>query len=447
MNDFREWLSDNLRYILLIAGVLLVLVGLFFGVRSLSGIYRSQGEDEASSKEILTLSADSSIVPQVSTAEPVLTGTLEENAVPEVTALMKKYYEALSKQDIAGVMAVVDELPDSEAAPISSSTTEYSNIRVFTKPGPDEDSYVVYTRYNYKNAGQEDAYPGLTESFVRKDKSGAFKIIYSGLDEATSKYIAKITAEDDVQALISEVKAEYAAAKKAAEKKAAAESSAEAAAGESSAEEAETETKAEDKDNDKDKDKDKAGTESEGDLPDLPESEEDYQKEKEDSLPEEPDTEEETESEAEPESITEGIGTVLSNVNVRSEPDKDSDRLGSIPEGSEVEVTAESSNGWRYVRYGDVEGYISNNYLDYEGSEDSDGEEDGSEEEEDDYEHSGTIISSVNIRSGPGFDYGVIGEVSGGSTVTVYGENEKGWWHISTGSQEGYVGQSYISVS
>ena len=36
MDDFREWLSDNLRYFMLGFGILAVVLILFFGVRSVS---------------------------------------------------------------------------------------------------------------------------------------------------------------------------------------------------------------------------------------------------------------------------------------------------------------------------------------------------------------------------------------------------------------------------
>ena len=37
LDNFREWLSDNLRYILLGLAILVVLLVLFFGVRAVTG--------------------------------------------------------------------------------------------------------------------------------------------------------------------------------------------------------------------------------------------------------------------------------------------------------------------------------------------------------------------------------------------------------------------------
>lgn len=448
-SNFREWLSDNLRYILLIAGVLAVLVGLFFGVRAISGRL-SGGQEPKTSREIVTLNPDSVIATVVSVVEtPVLdapsSDALQENAVPEITQLMTQYYDALGRQDLAAVKTLTDTLPESEAAHISSSTAVYSDIRVYTKPGPDTSSYVVYTRYSYKDVGQPAFYPGLTESFVRHFGNAGYKLVFSELDDATKEYIADVTAGEDVQALINEVKIEYNAAKKAAEE-AAANVAAAAQATQSGAQPvleadgADTVVTANTGGNTgtsgSSKVQGEAGT-----------------------------------ADASVSSSTRGTydgstGIVLDNVNIRSGPDRESEKIGTVPEGSEVEVSSTTENGWRLIRYDDMEGYIAGNYLEHDGDDeeespveeenvltpdedrngDSEGD-DGEEEYADDSEHVGVIRSDVNIRSGAGYDYNVIDTVPGGATVTVYGSNEHGWWHISTGDTEGYVGQSYIDVS
>ena len=52
---FREWLSDNLRYILLGLGILIAAVLIFFGIRSLTSVM--EGSDN--SKSISQTSSDS----------------------------------------------------------------------------------------------------------------------------------------------------------------------------------------------------------------------------------------------------------------------------------------------------------------------------------------------------------------------------------------------------
>ena len=46
MDDFREWLSDNLRYFMLGFGILAVVLILFFGVRFISSKFENQKTTE-----------------------------------------------------------------------------------------------------------------------------------------------------------------------------------------------------------------------------------------------------------------------------------------------------------------------------------------------------------------------------------------------------------------
>ena len=45
MDDFREWLSDNLRYFMLGGGILLVVLVLFFGIRACTKLRKGDSGD------------------------------------------------------------------------------------------------------------------------------------------------------------------------------------------------------------------------------------------------------------------------------------------------------------------------------------------------------------------------------------------------------------------
>jgi len=58
----------------------------------------------------------------------------------------------------------------------------------------------------------------------------------------------------------------------------------------------------------------------------------------------------------------------------------------------------------------------------------------------------GTVTASaLNFRSGPGTNYGVIGSLSYGTTVSVLGGSGQ-WWQISAQGKTGYVSSEYLSV-
>lgn len=56
-----------------------------------------------------------------------------------------------------------------------------------------------------------------------------------------------------------------------------------------------------------------------------------------------------------------------------------------------------------------------------------------------------TSVAKLNVRSGPSTSYGVVANLSRGSTVMLYGKSN-GWWHIGlSGGKSGYCSASYIN--
>ncbi len=58
-----------------------------------------------------------------------------------------------------------------------------------------------------------------------------------------------------------------------------------------------------------------------------------------------------------------GIMFVISSVNVREEPDADSDRVGHLDEGEKVKVTGLVSNGWMRIEFKNGEYFVNGRYL------------------------------------------------------------------------------------
>lgn len=203
---------------MLIAGILVVLIGLFFGVRAITNHIGHQTKNNFSSDSVISggdaAKTDSSASEAVSEASSTATapdgGALKENAVPEVNTLIQQYFAALGDRDADAVRKLCDTLPEDEANKISSNDqSDYTNITVYTKKGPTSGSYIVYAYYHYKKAGQDQVFPGLSQMLVRQGSDGSYKIVYSDYDKATSDYIEKVGKEDDVKALVDRVQKEY----------------------------------------------------------------------------------------------------------------------------------------------------------------------------------------------------------------------------------------------
>ena len=214
MDNFREWLSDNLRYILLGLFIILALAVIFLGIRFLSSRVGSDDEtaqvqQEASDDEIKEdASADAAANEPTVAPEKV---PLEKEAYPEVTTVIQTYYTALGNKDTAGIKSVVDSLDATEEAKITKDPyiEDYGDVETYTVEGPSEGTYVVFARYTYKFKDIDTAVPGLSQLYVCTDEDGKLYIATREQDQQTQEYIENTLDLQEVQELREEVEADY----------------------------------------------------------------------------------------------------------------------------------------------------------------------------------------------------------------------------------------------
>ena len=207
LDDFREWLSDNLRYILLGLAILAVLLILFFGGRALYRVFKSDSPQE---KQKTEQEKDASEEEQLE-EEETETNALEENAYPEVNTLIESFYTAWGQKNADAMRELTDNFSSTDESKVVNATyiESYNNIQVYTKQGLDENSYVVFASYDLKFQGIDTPAPGLSELYVFKDEEGKWLIHNDESDQDVQECIEKTRQEEDVQELISQEKARY----------------------------------------------------------------------------------------------------------------------------------------------------------------------------------------------------------------------------------------------
>ena len=235
MDDFREWLSDNLRYFMLGGAILIIVVVLFCGIRACSGSNKGNSGDEQK-----TTSEDQGNVP----SSPISEGESDEKkedanpmetADADVTALITSYYQALGEKDIATLKTLEDDFTPSDESKVTNLKDYIEGYEVgdvYTKKGMTDDSYVVYACFSYicqglgLNAltdiretgvnhvriicqGVETKAPALTQFYVYKNSEGNWVINNGALqDSEISAYMEKQLSDSDVSALIKKVQNE-----------------------------------------------------------------------------------------------------------------------------------------------------------------------------------------------------------------------------------------------
>ena len=199
MDDFREWLSDNLRYFMLGGAILLIVLVLIFGVRAcVGGKKGNSNEDQTTAKSNQENDPSSPAndgetdeKKDASSVDSTEAETTMEKASTEVTELIQSYYKAFGEKDIATLKTIEDGFTPADESQINSRDyiDGYEVQDVYAKKGLTDDSYVVYVVFNYICTGIETPVPALSQF-----------------------YVEKLESESDVKALIAQVKANYDAA-------------------------------------------------------------------------------------------------------------------------------------------------------------------------------------------------------------------------------------------
>lgn len=205
MDSFREWLSDNLRYILLGVAIVLVLVIIIFSVKLL-GVFDGAKDDDKRNAVVQTETGGNSGTEEIQTeSEQAL---IENDAA--VLATVQAYFTAMSAKDMATLETMVESFDDTDRQTIQSSIIQsYNNVAVYSKNGPIANSYVVYAYYDAKVGDIEELVPSLTCLYLETDESGNLYVADWESDEATTAYIEDMKSDADVQALIAEVDEAY----------------------------------------------------------------------------------------------------------------------------------------------------------------------------------------------------------------------------------------------
>lgn len=224
----REWISDNLRYFMLIGGVVAIIVIALLVIKLVSattGSADAKAETTAESTEIavpedvsnkdhLIVKSESepevTVTPEAEPEEPEADMTKEVDS-SMLTTLVKDYFEGLALRDPEKVRACVDVLSDEDYQQVLNNVqiTSYNDVEVYTCDGLDEKSRVAFVSYKYTLADVDVAVPALTEFYIYEISEGDWRLASDTSDEKIENRIQELAKTDAVQAMIDKVQKEY----------------------------------------------------------------------------------------------------------------------------------------------------------------------------------------------------------------------------------------------
>lgn len=203
MDNFREWLSDNLRYILLGIAVCLVVVIVVCVVRLVGGSSKDSNKTDAQAVEQVTEASQNTAA--ASTAPDASASLKKDDA--SILELVKKYYTAVAAKDTATLATIVSPWTDDMQSSILSNNMieSYDNISTYSKAGPSDGTYVVYAYYDGKIKDISTEAPSLALLYVVTNESGSLVVGDRNASTEVADFISKATAASDVQALKNDV--------------------------------------------------------------------------------------------------------------------------------------------------------------------------------------------------------------------------------------------------
>ena len=266
-DKIREWISDNLRYMLLIGAILLIVAAVLLIVhlvspkndgKSSGGTVTSsstgnnvpdkktqvKADSKADSEDSTGISSDVSDSANDSSADASSTDTASapdaeaeptsepeaaddtsntENTdntavsfaadnVPEVSTVLEQYYTALGARDINGIFAVTDNLTAEEQAQIEaeSDVESYGDVKAYTISGPSDGTYITFVSSRCKYLGINQTLPMLSEYYLYTKEDGSLKIMDdTDSDAAVTEAMKAALENEEVKNLIEQVQNDY----------------------------------------------------------------------------------------------------------------------------------------------------------------------------------------------------------------------------------------------
>lgn len=134
-------------------------------------------------------------------------------------------------------------------------------------------------------------------------------------------------------------------------------------------------------------------------------------------------------------------GVATTTVNIRSGPSTNAKIIGGLVRGQRIGVTGTASSGWVKVRFNRRTAYMFGKYVNRTGKKLPSGPTKISK--------SGTKITTenLNVRSGPGTRYGIVGSLAEGTSLTITGTFKGGFAQFRYGSALRWVSLTYLAKS
>ena len=394
--DIKEFITEHYQYFAV--GVLFIVLVIVLVVFS---IHRKKDDKKPEEASVETeANADTSGTEPIPVPE---NAKLEQNAYEEINSFFTEYYQAVAAGDTEKMAEMGNTLDEEDKAKLqvkAGYTEDYENMSCYTKPGPEENSYIVFVYYEIKYKNIDSLAPGLSTFYLCENSDGSYYLKDIGsLPQNMKDYITEIANQSDVQNLLAEVDKLYA-----------------------------------------------TNTESDPTLAAFMDSLQTKSESAAAKVRESGSTAEEVAEENATDNGAEVRVKTTDAVRIRSSATTDADNIIGKAAAGDTFVRLSDDGEWSKIQYKDAEAYIKSEFLTTaEGDTVVGGEVQNAEAAPEENQGGETALSgkikvkeAVTIRSGPSTDSSKLGSAYKGDHYELTGETN-GWYKINYKGQTAYI--------
>ena len=138
------------------------------------------------------------------------------------------------------------------------------------------------------------------------------------------------------------------------------------------------------------------------------------------------------------------IVNISTTLNVRSGASTGSRVVGTLRNGANITIVGQEGNWYKIEDSSFGTGYVYGDYVKIGGS--SESQPSAPDTSSDKTGQVVDVSTKLNVRSGAGTNYGIVGTLAANATVNILGQ-EGSWYKVSCNGVTGYVSSSYIRVN
>ncbi|MBQ8591409.1 MAG: SH3 domain-containing protein [Lachnospiraceae bacterium] len=350
---------------------------------------------------------------------------LEENAYPEINALVAEYMTAKANGDMDTIYSLRNYVDNEEKLRIeaySKYIESYDNLICYTKSLPTEDTYLVFIYSEAKMYDIETKAPAIQSYYACKNEEGKFYFYQGDLDENVNATVNEMMEEEDVLELFNQVSVKYQEAIDADPAlKDLMENQIINAVSEDMGEMIAAEVLGVSENDSTVSENELAVSGNEVTV---------------------------SENEAEPEVIQ--YAKAITVVNVRSSDSETADKLGKLQTGDTYRLYENRINGWSKIDYNGTEAFVKTDYLEIIAEEtETDAEEEQNEETTettllDTSDGYVTAKTTVNVRERANQNSDKLGVIYQGEKLELIMQQADGWCKVKYKGKEGYVKTEFV---